>query len=385
MDVSRVVNTHVHVPPNFSAFATPEAVIAAAVAAGVVALGVSNFFDQRVYARIGELAAGTGVLPLYGVEFITWVPEFEAAGVRVNDPANPGRMYVTGKAIDPNRTPSPRAARIAAQVRAANDARAAVMVERVAAYLAGLGVPLQLDAGRMAAAVARRAGVPVEWVSLQERHIAAAVHAGLLGLPEGERAWDRIGARADITDPVAAQTAIRARLLKAGTPGFAPEVPLGFDDGYGYILDRGGIPCYPVLADGTDPVCPFEADPAGLAEALLARGIHAAELIPARNHAAVVDAYSAALTAAGLIVLAGTEHNTPETIPLDPACTDGPLSAAARQAVWEGTCVVVAHAARVARGAPGFVDAAGRPATPRDELIAEGNTALLAAAKRHEN
>ena len=77
-----------------------------------------------------------------------------------------------------------------------------------------------------------------------------------------------------------------------------------------------GIPTYPTLADGVDPVCPFEASPEGLAAELLARGIHAAELIPVRNTSACVDAYVTAFADAGIIVMAGTEHNTADRIPL---------------------------------------------------------------------
>ena len=57
--------------------------------------------------------------------------------------------------------------------------------------------------------------------------------------------------------------------------------------------------------------------------------------------------------------MAGTEHNTLDRIPFDPACVDGPVSDVARQAFWEATCIVAAHQARVADGQPGFVDAAG--------------------------
>ena len=44
-----VVNTHVHVPPNFSAFTSVADAVGAAAAQGVRAMGISNFFDQQVY------------------------------------------------------------------------------------------------------------------------------------------------------------------------------------------------------------------------------------------------------------------------------------------------------------------------------------------------
>src|SRR5674476_625277 len=345
-----IVNTHVHVPPNFSAFSTPEDVVESARAVGARAIGISNFYDQQVYARFAELCRAAGIVQLFGLEFITLVPDLEAAGIRVNDPANPGRMYVCGKGIDPFREKSPQAAATATEIRQGNDVRAAEMVRRLDAHLRDAGLTTTLTADAIVADVAARTGVPVEWVSLQERHIARAVEEAITAM-QGEE---------------------RSRLLKAGTPGFAPEVPLSFEAAYAYVLAMGGIPCYPTLADGVDPVCPFEEPAAQLADALVERGIHLAELIPIRNKSAVVDTYVAAFLAAGIEVVAGTEHNTADRIPFDPACTDGAMSPTARAAFWRGTCIVAAHQARVAAGKAGYVDAQGVRAADVEELVTEG-------------
>ena len=151
------------------------------------------------------------------------------------------------------------------------------------------------------------------------------------------------------------------------------------------LLAMGGIPTYPTLADGVSPICPFEEPAADLAQRLLQRRIYAAELIPVRNTVACVDAYVHAFTQAGLIVMAGTEHNTPERIPLEAACVDGPLSDAARQAFWEGTCVVAAHQSLVKNGEAGYVDDAGDPVggdvvARRNELVKLG-AALIASGQ----
>ena len=436
------VNTHVHLPPNFSAFADVADAVAVGVAEGVRAIGISNFYDQHVYGRFAQQAVAAGITPLYGLEFITLDEDLERAGVQVNDPANPGRFYLCGKGVNPFRgsTPAERhtveptsqerqsaetARAVSRSIRAGNDERAAEMVARVAAHLVAAGVlgtdasaggpgpartfpdesaggtkartfldasaggteartspdapsPGGFSVAAIAAEVARRGGVPVEWVSLQERHIAMAIQELLAELPLAERAaaLERAYGRpsdVDIDDPVALQGELRSRLLRAGSPGFAPEVPVGFQAAYDCVLAMDGIPCYPTLADGATPVCGFEDPPDALAAELLARGIHAAELIPIRNTVGVVDEYVDAFTRAGIIVMAGTEHNTVERIPLDPACVDGPLSATAREAFWQGTCVVAAHQRLVADGEPGFVDASGaRTARPVAELVALG-------------
>lgn len=359
-----IVNTHVHVPPNFSAYATPTDVIAEATAQGVRALGISNFYDQQVYRRFGEEATAAGIVPLYGLEFITADDDLAAAGSLVNDPANPGRVYLCGKGIDPFQRKSPQAARTAALIRSGNDQRAHAQVEALATHFASHEVPTDVTPTGLEAAVAARGDVPPAWVSLQERHIAGAFQEVVTALPPAEQmaALERLYGRTASADPAdagATQGEIRSKLLKSGGPGFVPEVPLDFADARAYVLAMDGIPCYPILADGAPALSAFEWPPSQLAANLKARGIYAAELIPVRNASAIVDAYVEALTAAGIIVMGGTEHNTPERIPLDPACSDGPLSPAARRAFYDGTCVVAAHQEAVAAGRPGYVDADG--------------------------
>jgi len=372
----RTVNSHVHVPPNFSAFADVADAVAAARAEGVAAVGISCFYDARIMNEFAAACAEAGVVGLFGLEFITLDPELETAGQPVNDPANPGRIYFCGKAVRPP-APGEAVAPFARRIREANDARAHAMLGRVAAHAAAAGVAVDLRPEGIEAAVADAAGVPSDWVSLQERHIARAVVEALTQAQADGRpdAFARVLGRepkASLDDVAGLADEVRASLLKVGRPGFVPDAPLAFADVYRHILDLGGIPTYPILGDGAPTPSSFETPPAELARRLRARGIHAAELIPLRNRSAVVDDYVAALTAVGIIVVAGTEHNTPERLSLVPAALDGPLSDAARAAFFQGLCVMAAHAARVAQGRPGFMDAEGRPTGLRDVLAAEG-------------
>jgi hypothetical protein len=363
----RVVNTHVHVPPNFSAFATVEDAVGFAAAEGVGAMGVSNFHDVRVYRRFADAAAAAGILPLFGLEFVSMLDGPTRSGTRINDPANPGRMYLCGKGVDPFAEPTPLASRLAAAVRAADRVRMAAMVPLLRGCFNAAGLETSLTAENIAEEVAERADVPPEWVVLQERHLALAFQEALfLRIPPDHRPsiLQRVYGgppAASVDDAVAVQAEIRSRLMKAGRPAFVPESPVPFEDAYRLVLEMGGIPCYPTLADGADPVCPWEAPADALAARLLERGIFAAELIPERNRPVVVDEYVAAFGAAGIIVMAGTEHNTPTRIPVEPRCADGTLpSAGALAAFWEGTCIVAAHQHVRAQGRPGYVDGEGR-------------------------
>jgi hypothetical protein len=361
------INTHLHFPPNFSAFDTPEQAVRLAAAEGLAAIGTSNYYDFGVYRRFAAAAADAGVVALFGVEIIALLDELPAVPMLVNDPTNLNRIYLCGKALARIDPPDPSAARRMAAIRAATDGRMNHMTALLAGRFAAAGLGGDLTAESIAASVAERCGVPLEWVSIQERHVAQAFQESLFrGVAPADRAaalgklWDA-PVTLDPTDATAVQEALRSNLMKAGGQAFVPEAATSFDDAYRLILELGGIPCYPILADGTTPICAFEDPAEVLADRLLSRGIYCAELIPVRNRPEVVDRYVTTLRSAGIVVLAGTEHNTQRMIPLVPTAIGGaPLSEMARDAFWEATCVVAAHQQLVGSGRPGYVDAEGR-------------------------
>jgi hypothetical protein len=149
--------------------------------------------------------------------------------------------------------------------------------------------------------------------------------------------------------------------MKAGKRAFVDEAFLSFEQAHRLILELGGIPCYPALADGASPVCEFEADPDGLVQEIMERNVHAVEWIPIRNKSSVLCEYVTKTRAAGLAVTAGTEHNTLDLIPFDPFCKDGDVPAGIRTIFWEGACVVAAHQFLTLHGECGYVDNEGRP------------------------
>ena len=364
-----IVNTHVHLPPNFSAFDTVEDAVRLAAAEGLAALGTANYYDFGIYDRFAAAATTAGLMPLFGLEIITLI-DLPDGGTLVNDPTNLNRMYLCGKAITRFDPPIPAAAQRMAAIRAASDDRLRRMTALIAERFGRAGLDAGTTDRQIAATVAERSGVPIEWVSLQERHVAEAFQESLfrdlLAEDRGAALGRLFGAPTgvDTTDAVAVQEAIRSNLMKAGKPAFVPEAAVSFDEAYRLILDLGGIPCYPILADGASPICPFEDPPETLAERILSRGIYCAELIPGRNRSEVVDRYVTTLRGAGIVVVAGTEHNTRRMIPLAPATLGGePPSDMSLEVFWEGTCVVAAHQALSGSGRPGYVDGDGRLTT----------------------
>jgi hypothetical protein len=365
------VNTHVHLPPNFSAFDDVASVVARARAEGVVALGSSNYFDFRVYRPFADLAAEAGIAALHGTEIITVAEDLQADGTLVNDPGNPGRTYMCGKALAAFETPSPVATALMATIRRTSEERMAELWLRLGACARDAGIADLPAIDEIVAATAARNRVPIEWVSLQERHLARALQEAIDGAiaagPRAEALARVLGGPIDpaaAADPIAIQDAIRSKLMKAGKPAFVPEAAVSFEDAYRLVLELEGIPCYPTLADGASPICTFEDPPEGLAERVLGRGVFMAELIPVRNAPEVVARYVSAFRNAGILVLGGTEHNTQRMISLDPTCRGGvPLSPTVREAFWEATCVVAAHQHLRESGKTGYVDEKGHLAS----------------------
>ena len=62
-----------------------------------------------------------------------------------------------------------------------------------------------------------------------------------------------------------------------------------------------------------------------------------------------------------MVVVAGTEHNTLDMIPMTPQCKGAAaVPESVQEIFWEGACVLAAHQFLVAHGEPGYVDAQGQ-------------------------
>jgi len=361
------LNAHIHLPPNFSAFDTVAQAVELARAQNVRVLGASNYYDYRVYREFGERAREAGIYPLFGLEVIALLDDLQAAGIKINDPGNPGKLYLCGKGLARLDPMTAEATALLSEIRDSDSARMARMTARLAEVFRAAGLDLGLDETAVKARIVRRHGSPPETVYLQERHLAQAFQEVLFErVGEGQRgpALERLfgtpSKQSD--DAVSVQNEIRSHLMKAGRPAYEPETFVGFEHAYRLVLALGGIPCYPTLADGANPICAFEEPVEELIASLKARGIYSAELIPLRNRPEVLSRYVLAMREAGLVVTAGTEHNTLDLSPLTPACLGGaPVPEELRAIFWEGACVVAAHQHYVSRDQAGFVDSAGCP------------------------
>ncbi len=94
------VNAHLHTPYSFSAFSDVKQALDMAASEGVKVVGINDFYSMDGYREWKEGCAERALFPLFGIEFISLNAEDQAAGLRVNDPNNPGLTYISGKGLD---------------------------------------------------------------------------------------------------------------------------------------------------------------------------------------------------------------------------------------------------------------------------------------------
>ncbi|HVT80597.1 MAG TPA: hypothetical protein VHM90_08065 [Phycisphaerae bacterium] len=360
-------NAHLHLPPNFSAFSNVEQAMALADEQNVRIVGASNYYDYAVYNDFAARARQHNILPLFGIEIICMIEELRAAGVKINDPGNPGKMYICGKGIVKFGNMPEEARQILGIIRKNDSERTSKMVDKIALLLAERGLLNMIDANTVANLVVRRHAVLRETVFLQERHVAQSLQEFIFSAVTPDQRISRIttflGAPPKMKSPddsIGLQNELRSHLMKAGKPGFVAETFIDFAPAMRLILALGGFPSYPILADGSNPICPFEDPVEKLVANLKQRRIFAAELITGRNAQSTVIKYAKAVRGAGMIITYGTEHNTLDLIPMKPVCMKNePVPEDLQEIFYEGACVIAAHQFLAAHGEVGYVDSAG--------------------------
>jgi len=356
----RPVNGHIHTPFSFSAFGSVDAVFTAAREENISVLGINDFYVTDGYDDFYRGCLKNGIFPLFNIEFIGLIKNFQEAGIRVNDPNNPGRIYFCGKGLDyPFHLESGLKAELDA-VKEKTQEQLRKMVGKLNLLIskAGPGLSLQFDEirSRFAKGLVR------------ERHLAKAVRVLAeenFRNPEERTAFIETlygGKKSKVStgSPAALENEIRANLLKAGGAAFVEEdestflQPLKIRQ---IIADAGGIPCYPVLLDDSSGnFTEFEGDFPKLAEELERMQTNIIELIPGRNDKKILEKFTEFFYDAGFTVTFGTEHNTPEMEPLTvKARGKADLSGNLKEITWKGACVIAAHQYLRAMGETGFV------------------------------
>ncbi|MCX7003236.1 MAG: PHP domain-containing protein [bacterium] len=347
-----LTNTHIHTNYSFSVFESPAQGVAQAVAEHISILGINDHYTVAGYEEFRAACAAQHVCPLFSMEAVALDTAAQAGGLRLNDPGNPGRCYLTAKSVTRALAPESHGAAALQQMRTALTARNQQLVAKLNQHLAAIAAPVQLTMAQVEALTP--AG------NTTERHVIQTLAEAVLALG-AERAQATFtalcgAAPPDMQTAAVLQDWLRGKLVKAGCPDYVIELPAAFlalPEMVALYLAMGAIPTYPVLGN---PVTELEEDVPALLRRLEQQRIFALEVIPNRNTRERLQAIVAAAGAAGLPVFTGTEHNTKTPgLLVDKFSGEEPF----QTIFFEGALVALGHAAEVARGNPGYVRADG--------------------------
>jgi len=240
------INGHIHSPHSFSAFLNIEQPFEMAVKEGVSVLGINDFYTTDGYDEFAETARKHKIFPLFNIEFMALQKNLQDAGIRVNDPSNPGRTYFSGKGLRQPAKMSATSEQKIRQLQEESNRQTYEMVDKLNTFFAEKGILIRFDAAELQSRLAKNL--------FRERHIAQAIRmavfekehtdlgrAGLLN-----KIFDGKEIKSAIDDVAGLENEIRGQLLKSGGAAFVPEDPKAFlslEEVQELIIDAGGIPC----------------------------------------------------------------------------------------------------------------------------------------------
>ncbi|MEI6048468.1 MAG: hypothetical protein WCS03_06180 [Bacteroidota bacterium] len=356
----REANGHIHTPYSFSAFSDMGTIFTMAEKEKISVLGINDFYVTDGYDSFHKGCLQNNIFPLFNIEFIGLLKEEQQKGIRINDPNNPGRIYFSGKGLDyPFHTGFLLRKQLKSVIKE-SQIQIRAMISKLNRLIEKENPSLRLSYETIKKEFAHDL--------VRERHLAKALRVLILkNISTSEEQMRFLEAlyggkksKTGFSDTAALENEIRSNLLKSGGAAFVEENESSFLDLkkiINIIVKAGGIPCYPVLLD--DPsgkLTEFEADPEKLHDSLFKLGIECIELIPGRNDFRILKNFVEFFHNKGFIITFGTEHNTPEMIPLTVTTRNSAaLDDSLKKIAWEGACIIAAHQYLRADGRQGYV------------------------------
>jgi hypothetical protein len=356
----REANGHIHTPYSFSAFPDMDTIFKMASEEKIAVLGINDFFVADGHKAFYDRSLQNRIFPLFNIEFIGLLKEEQKTGIKINDPNNPGRIYFSGKGLDYPFNPGfLQKWKLKSVIREGQDQMRS-MISRLNDIIKPVDPTIILSYENIKKEYARNL--------VRERHLAKALRCiSTEKYPDPddqilflEKIYGGKRSKAGIENSSVLENEIRSNLLKSGGGAFVEENESSFLD-LGriirIILKAGGIPCYPVLLD--DPsgkYTEYEEDPVKLHNSLQKLKIGCIELIPGRNSLTNLRKFVTFFNERNYLITFGTEHNTPEKIPLTVTARGSEaLDDELKRIGWEGVCVIAAHQYLRAQGMQGYV------------------------------
>ena len=337
-------NGHLHTPYSFSAFDSIEQAITLASDQHLKVVGINDFNTVKGYQDWSEACARYNLLPLFNIEMIGLNRDDQSNNIKVNDPSNPGRTYISGKGLTTGTLPK-EVTNWLKQAVESNNRQSEQMTALLNRQLEICEAPFRLNFEQIKKNLTKG--------QVRERHLAKALRIETetsYKSPEDQRTFYKKLTGKDMAslDAAFVENILRGSLLKAGGPAFIPEDEEAFasvETIRDLILKAKGLPTYPFLGNALEGNCTdFENNLPATIEKLKSRGFYSAEFITTRNTSDYLESTAQQLWDNGFLVTLGTEHNTPAMEPLVPMAKDNtPVSDKLQEINVKSICILIAH------------------------------------------
>lgn len=362
----RLVNAHLHTPYSFSDYDGIPQVLDKALAENVRVVGINDYYSTDGFAEWSKECLNRKLFPLFNIGYVSMNRDDQAAGIKVNDPNNPGRTCLSGKGLAfPPQMDEPYAS-VLENVRNESNNRVQRMCGELNRLLTKSNAGFNLDYEQIREKMTRG--------MVFERHLAKALREKVAAtFPSDEdqkefclKLFSGKALESAVLDAVAVEKEICVNLFNAGGAAFIPESPEALPDMEmvcRMIRNAGGIPTYQFLADDANgKFTEFEAPKEKVAETLIKRNIWSVEFIATRNSVEVLEEYACYFYQKGFVVTLGSGNINPATEPIDLTARGGrAMTPLLIDINYQGACLIAAHQYLTAINGNGYLDAEGRP------------------------
>ena len=347
-----LTNTHIHTNYSFSVFDSPAQAVNQAVKENIKILGINDHYTVDGHDEFAKECSAKKICPMFSMEAVAVDRHCLDNGKRFNDPNNPGRFYFTAKSVTKKLLPNSYGFNALQTMRKSLTERNEKLVENLNNHLKNIGENFSISM--------REVENLTPTGNTTERHVVQILAEKIIetgGNRAGEIVEKLCGSFPDnLNDPATFQNFLRGKLIKAGCPDYAPELPdafLSIEDMRALYLEMGAVPLYPVLGN---PITEMEENFDDLICFLAQKNIFALEVIPNRNSRERLLAVVNAAKNAKIPIVTGTEHNTktPGSL-IDQFSEEEPF----RTVFFENALVLLGHRVAVLNGETGYVDAKG--------------------------
>ena len=310
------INLHIHTNESFSVFRSVTEAVWHAYSGSIEYFGINDHYTTAGYDEFGKACDIAGIKAGFGMEIKTMDEEAYRKGIRVNDPENPGRVYLIAKGITRPLKKESKASVTLNSMQAAIRERNTKIADNLKRYAAEKGY--QIEFGYEDAKALTPHG------NASERHVIQAYceKIDLLKDNDAERKEiyeDIVGSEItdeDFQDVSELQSLVRSSLIRSGKPCFVAEDRAAFssvEEVIDIFREFGAVPTYSVMAE---PITPEEKDIEALLKKVKGRGLFAFDFLEFRTGEKRAKEVIDIATNYGFPVFIGTEHNMKKMLPM---------------------------------------------------------------------